>query len=169
MVSSHFQAAFLSFDSQDNTMKKLLISALVIATLSACSTISTSSSTPAANDALEQERQENLRLSHASAKSEVFYQRGKMAQGKSRDYTVHLKAGHQYGIYSDCKEAACTDLNMDLLFNGKVVDSDTESDTYPLFTFQPTQSGKYTIRPIMKACAANQCEYHVHVVEEAAE
>lgn len=118
-----------------------------------------------ANDALSRERRDNLRLASATPRAEVFYQRGKLAQGGSKDYSVNLKAGHQYGIYSDCKENACKNLDMDLLFDGKVVASDTESDTYPLFIFTPSTSGQYTIRPKMVACTASQCEYHVHVVE----
>ncbi|MCG7656086.1 hypothetical protein [Wielerella bovis] len=149
-------------------LKKLVYGVLVASVLSACGAVGTAAPSFDENDALSQERRENLRLSSATPRAEVFYQRGKLAQGGSKDYAVNLKAGQQYGIYSDCKENACKNLDMDLLFGGKVIESDTEADTYPLFTFTPSTSGKYTIRPKMVACTASQCEYHVHVVEEVA-
>lgn len=149
-------------------MKKLVYSVLVASVLSACGAVGTATPSVDANDALSRERRDNLRFSSATPRAEVFYQRGKLAQGGSKDYAVNLQAGHQYGIYSDCKENACKNLDMDLLFDGKVVASDTEADTYPLFMFTPTTSGQYTIRPKMVACTASQCEYHVHVVEEVA-
>ena len=119
-------------------------------------------------DFFDDERAKNLGLSHADQSAEVFYKRASMGAGKTAEYTVRMEAGQQYGLYADCdSDNQCTNLDMQWLYNGKVLRQDTEPDTFPLFHVTPEETGNYTIRTIMSECAASSCDYHVQVVKQA--
>ena len=118
-------------------------------------------------DFFDGERAKNLELSQADQSAEVFYQRASLSAGKTAEYTVRMEAGQQYGLYADCdSDNQCTNLDMQWLYNGKVLRQDTEPDTFPLLTVTPTETGDYTIRTIMSECAADSCDYHVQAVKE---
>ena len=118
-------------------------------------------------DFFDSERAKNLELSQADQSAEVFYKRASMGAGKTAEYTVRMEAGQQYGLYADCdRDNQCTNLDMQWLYNGKVLRQDTEPDTFPLLTVTPTETGDYTIRTIMSECAADSCDYHVQAVKE---
>ena len=118
-------------------------------------------------DFFDNERAKNLGLSHADQSAEVFYKRASMGAGKTAEYTVRMEAGQQYGLYADCdSDNQCTNLDMQWLYNGKVLRQDTEPDTFPLLTVTPNETGDYTIRTIMSECAADSCDYHVQAVKE---
>ena len=118
-------------------------------------------------DFFDSERAKNLELSQADQSAEVFYKRASMGAGKTAEYTVRMEAGQQYGLYADCDiDNQCTNLDMQWLYNGKVLRQDTEPDTFPLLTVTPTETGDYTIRTIMSECAADSCDYHVQAVKE---
>ena len=118
-------------------------------------------------DFFDGERAKNLELSQADQSAEVFYKRASMGAGKTAEYTVRMEAGQQYGLYADCdSDNQCTNLDMQWLYNGKVLRQDTEPDTFPLLTVTPTETGDYTIRTIMSECAADSCDYHVQAVKE---
>ena len=118
-------------------------------------------------DFFDGERAKNLELSKADQSAEVFYKRASMGAGKTAEYTVRMEAGQQYGLYADCdSDNQCTNLDMQWLYNGKVLRQDTEPDTFPLLTVTPTETGDYTIRTIMSECAADSCDYHVQAVKE---
>ena len=118
-------------------------------------------------DFFDGERAKNLELSQADQSAEVFYKRASMGAGKTAEYTVRMEAGQQYGLYADCdRDNQCTNLDMQWLYNGKVLRQDTEPDTFPLLTVTPTETGDYTIRTIMSECAADSCDYHVQAVKE---
>ena len=118
-------------------------------------------------DFFDGERAKNLELSQADQSAEVFYQRASLSAGKTAEYTVRMEAGQQYGLYADCdRDNQCTNLDMQWLYNGKVLRQDTEPDTFPLLTVTPTETGDYTIRTIMSECAADSCDYHVQAVKE---
>lgn len=124
-------------------------------------------STSAFADFFDSERAKNLGLSNADQSAEVFYKRASMGAGKTAEYTVRMEAGQQYGLYADCdRDNQCTNLDMQWLYNGKVLRQDTEPDTFPLLTVTPTETGDYTIRTIMSECAADSCDYHVQAVKE---
>ena len=124
-------------------------------------------STSAFADFFDGERAKNLELSQADQSAEVFYQRASMGAGKTAEYTVRMEAGQQYGLYADCdSDNQCTNLDMQWLYNGKVLRQDTEPDTFPLLTVTPNETGDYTIRTIMSECAADSCDYHVQAVKE---
>ena len=124
-------------------------------------------STSAFADFFDGERAKNLELSQADQSAEVFYQRASLSAGKTAEYTVRMEAGQQYGLYADCdRDNQCTNLDMQWLYNGKVLRQDTEPDTFPLLTVTPTETGDYTIRTIMSECAADSCDYHVQAVKE---
>ena len=111
-------------------------------------------------DFFDGERAKNLGLSHADQSAEVFYKRASMGAGKTAEYTVRMEAGQQYGLYADCdSDNQCTNLDMQWLYNGKVLRQDTEPDTFPLLTVTPNETGDYTIRTIMSECAAESCDY----------
>ena len=118
-------------------------------------------------DFFDGERAKNLELSKADQSAEVFYKRASMGAGKTAEYTVRMEAGQQYGLYADCdSDNQCTNLDMQWLYNGKVLRQDTEPDTFPLLTVTPNETGDYTIRTIMSECAADSCDYHVQAVKE---
>ena len=118
-------------------------------------------------DFFDGERAKNLGLSNADQSAEVFYKRASMGAGKTAEYTVRMEAGQQYGLYADCdSDNQCTNLDMQWLYNGKVLRQDTEPDTFPLLTVTPNETGNYTIRTIMSECAADSCDYHVQAVKE---
>ena len=118
-------------------------------------------------DFFDDERAKNLELSQADQSAEVFYKRASMGAGKTAEYTVRMEAGQQYGLYADCdSDNQCTNLDMQWLYNGKVLRQDTEPDTFPLLTVTPNETGDYTIRTIMSECAAESCDYHVQAVKE---
>ena len=118
-------------------------------------------------DFFDSERAKNLELSQADQSAEVFYKRASMGAGKTAEYTVRMEAGQQYGLYADCdSDNQCTNLDMQWLYNGKVLRQDTEPDTFPLLTVTPNETGDYTIRTIMSECAADSCDYHVQAVKE---
>ena len=118
-------------------------------------------------DFFDSERAKNLGLSHADQSAEVFYKRASMGAGKTAEYTVRMEAGQQYGLYADCdSDNQCTNLDMQWLYNGKVLQQDMAGDTFPLLTVTPTETGDYTIRTIMSECAADSCDYHVQAVKE---
>ena len=118
-------------------------------------------------DFFDSERAKNLGLSNADQSAEVFYKRASMGAGKTAEYTVRMEAGQQYGLYADCdSDNQCTNLDMQWLYNGKVLRQDTEPDTFPLLTVTPNETGDYTIRTIMSECAADSCDYHVQAVKE---
>ncbi len=124
-------------------------------------------STSAFADFFDGERTKNLELSQADQSAEVFYKRASMGAGKTAEYTVRMEAGQQYGLYADCdSDNQCTNLDMQWLYNGKVLRQDTEPDTFPLLTVTPNETGDYTIRTIMSECAADSCDYHVQAVKE---
>ena len=118
-------------------------------------------------DFFDSERAKNLGLSHADQSAEVFYKRASMGAGKTAEYTIRMEAGQQYGLYANCdSDNQCTNLDMQWLYNGKVLRQDMGSDTFPLLTVTPNETGDYTIRTIMSECAADSCDYHVQAVKE---
>lgn len=117
-------------------------------------------------DTLDDERNKNLHLSRAQQSDEVFYKRSSMAAGKTAEYKVRLQAGQQYGLYADCDDKQCSDLDMQWVYKGKILDQDMGGDTYPLLTVTPQETGDYTIRTLMSECAQSRCDYHVQVVKE---
>ena len=121
-------------------------------------------------DFFDGERAKNLELSQADQSAEVFYQRASLSAGKTAEYTVQMEKGQRYGVFADCdSDNQCTNLDMQWLYNGKVLRQDTEPDTFPLFHVTPEETGNYTIRTIMSECAASSCDYHVQVVKQAEE
>ena len=119
-------------------------------------------------DFFDGERAKNLELSQADQSAEVFYQRASLSAGKTAEYTVQMEKGQRYGVFADCdSDNQCTNLDMQWLYNGKVLRQDTEPDTFPLFHVTPEETGNYTIRTIMSECAASSCDYHVQVVKQA--
>ena len=119
-------------------------------------------------DFFDGERAKNLELSQADQSAEVFYQRASLSAGKTAEYTVQMEKGQRYGVFADCdSDNQCTNLDMQWLYNGKVLRQDTEPDTFPLLTVTPNETGDYTIRTIMSECAASSCDHHVQVVKQA--
>ena len=111
-----------------------------------------------------------MELSQADQSAEVFYQRASLSAGKTAEYTVQMEKGQRYGVFADCdSDNQCTNLDMQWLYNGKVLRQDTEPDTFPLFHVTPEETGNYTIRTLMSECAASSCDYNVQVVKLADE
>ncbi|ULJ60430.1 hypothetical protein [Wielerella bovis] len=117
---------------------------------------------------LDYERKRNLEMvgQGDNQDAEIFYQRDKLATGKSADFSVNLKAKQNYRIFADCSPKSCGDINMELLHDGKVLDKDTDTDVYPMLFVEPEQEGKYTVRVNMAQCKEESaCEFQVQIID----
>jgi hypothetical protein len=88
-----------------------------------------------------------------------WQQRGELKQGGEISYTVNLKGGSQYSIVGMC-DTDCSNFDAYVTdSSGKLVDSDTEEDDFPIVAV--SASGTYTVRLVMKACSSAPCAYGV--------
>jgi hypothetical protein len=84
---------------------------------------------------------------------------GALKNGGEDIISVPLSGGSQYQIIGIC-DTDCSNLDTHLLdSNGKEVDSDTESDDFPIVGAKG--SGTYTLRVEMVACDTDPCSYAV--------
>ena len=116
---------------------------------------------------LDGERIKNIVLATESddKTAEVFYRREKIADRKTADYRVNLKANHSYRVFVDCSPTACSDVDAELWQNGKKVDSDTADDVYPMLVIAPKpRDSEYTVRVDMVKCKQDSCDVSVQVV-----
>lgn len=86
-----------------------------------------------------------------------WQQRGEMKQGAETSYTITLKGGTAYSIVGMC-DTDCSNLDAYLTDStGKLVDSDTEEDDFPIVA--ASASGTYTLRLVMKTCSSAPCAF----------
>ncbi len=98
-----------------------------------------------------------------AAKPHLFIN-GTLATGTSRPYQIQLDAQRHYTFFADC-DRRCSDLDLALRLNGTLLKADNGNNAFPLFGWQATQSGYYTLTITLEQCTAPDCEYSIQVFE----
>jgi len=84
---------------------------------------------------------------------------GSLDENRWTGRNLRLQAGHAYLIHAVC-DSDCRDLDLRLFSEyGSEVASDLDPDDHPLLIYRPTQTGLYSLRIIMAACAADPCSF----------
>ena len=88
---------------------------------------------------------------------------GSLDQGNNEMVSLTLEAGTQYQIMGAC-DNDCTDLDFVLYdSNGNELDSDLQTDDYPVVSVTPRRTGTYSVKVIMATCSREPCRYGVGV------
>jgi hypothetical protein len=81
----------------------------------------------------------------------------RLNEGASQDYNVTMIAGVPYKIAGVC-DNDCPDLDIKLLDgSGNELASDSLTDSLPIVTYRPGQSGTYRVRVVMYDCNVAPC------------
>jgi hypothetical protein len=81
----------------------------------------------------------------------------RLAEGARQDYNVTLIAGVPYKIAGVC-DNDCPDLDIKLLdSSGNELANDSLTDSLPIVTYRPGQSGSYRVRVVMYDCNVSPC------------
>lgn len=87
------------------------------------------------------------------------YETGTLRRGTSETVRVRLDAGVTYMVLGAC-DTDCDDVDLRIFGpGGKMLDSDVESDDFPVLTVTPAVSGEYTVRVTMVRCDTSLCYY----------
>jgi hypothetical protein len=88
---------------------------------------------------------------------------GSLDDDKSESFTLELDAGRSYALLGVCDED-CSDLDLRLFdADGNEVDSDIETDDYPVVEVRPARTARFRVKVIMAACSTSPCFYGVAV------
>ncbi len=80
-----------------------------------------------------------------------------VADEVGRRETYRLDGGREYVFQAAC-DRMCTDLDMELVDqHGAVLASDTSDAQWPVVTFTPAATGRYTLRVWVKSCFEEYC------------
>jgi len=88
----------------------------------------------------------------------------RLAAGQSHTEQLNLTAGKVYTFYGDCDDN-CSDIDLIVRHNGRVVKQDVLGDSVPLFSYRPARSGRYSVTLPMKACSTDTCAASIHIFE----
>ena len=81
----------------------------------------------------------------------------RLQEGASQDYDVTLIAGVPYKIAGAC-DNDCPDLDIKLFDgSGNELASDSLTDSLPIVSYRPSQSGSYRVRVVMYDCNVSPC------------
>jgi hypothetical protein len=81
----------------------------------------------------------------------------RLNEGATQDYPVTMIAGVPYKIAGVC-DNDCPDLDIKLLdSNGRELASDSLTDSLPIVSYRPGQSGEYRVRVVMYDCNVAPC------------
>jgi hypothetical protein len=98
---------------------------------------------------------------------DVFYDL--LAQGNTQTVNLDLLAGRRYQFVGKC-DNDCRDLDFKLYDESEnLVDSDTQTDDYPVVTVTPSRSAKYRLRIIMANCSTSSCGWGVVALSRTGE
>jgi hypothetical protein len=88
----------------------------------------------------------------------------RLNEGASQDYNVTLIAGVPYKVAGVC-DNDCPDLDIKLLDgSGNELASDSLTDSLPIVTYRPGQTGNYRVRVVMYDCNVAPCSAGVTVM-----
>ena len=102
--------------------------------------------------------------SHDPAARVFLLRQQRLAAGQSHTEQVNLTAGKAYTFYGDCDDN-CSDIDLIVRHNGRVVKQDVLGDSVPLFSYRPARSGRYSVTLPMKACSTDTCAASIHIFE----
>jgi hypothetical protein len=92
----------------------------------------------------------------------------RLNEGASQDYNVTLIAGVPYKIAGVC-DNDCPDLDIKLLDgSGNELASDSLTDSLPIVSYRPGQTGNYRVRVVMYDCNVAPCSAGVTVMATGA-
>lgn len=92
---------------------------------------------------------------------------GALAQNATDSYSLQLEAGKRYGIVGVC-DNDCRDLDLELSnSSGQVLKRDVENDDMPVIVFEPTTTGRYSLKVAMANCQNSPCRFGVSVYSSA--
>jgi hypothetical protein len=87
---------------------------------------------------------------------------GGMVQGEKQRHSLFLDGGVRYVIAASC-DAHCSDLDLELTWNGGFVAEARDVNPLPSLDFIPTVAGLYDLDVEMYACSDGPCTYRVQV------
>jgi hypothetical protein len=88
---------------------------------------------------------------------------GSLDDDESEYVTLELDAGRSYALLGVCDED-CSDLDMRLYdADGNEIDSDIETDDYPVVEVRPVRTARFRVKVSMAACSTSPCFYGVAV------
>ena len=105
---------------------------------------------------LELEEDDGLRLHN--------YIVGKLAEGETDRWTMHLDEGASYDIWGVCDDD-CSDVDLRIYSedDGSLVAEDVETDDTPLGVVKPHRGGRYTIELDMYDCSIEPCFFGIGI------
>lgn len=106
----------------------------------------------------------NIVKNHDPAARVFLLRQQRLAAGQSHTEQVNLTAGKAYTFYGDCDDN-CSDIDLTVRLNGRVVKQDVLGDSVPLFSYRPARSGRYSVTLPMKTCSAATCAASIHIFE----
>ena len=87
---------------------------------------------------------------------------GKLDEGMSEQWTGRLGNYLNYRIVAVCDQD-CTDVDLTLSKNGAIIDSDEESDDFPVVSLNNARDGDYSWAVTMYSCSEEPCYYAIGV------
>ena len=87
---------------------------------------------------------------------------GGIFQGEEHHHALFLDGGVRYIIAGSC-DARCSDLDLELTWNGVSVALDRDVDPLPVLDFIPAVAGLYDLGVRMHGCSDGPCTYRVQV------
>ncbi len=91
---------------------------------------------------------------------------GMIQESDDNTWSFYLDSSKEYLFEGFCDED-CEDLDM-YLYNdeGTEIDKDIEEDDYPLFFFEPNESGRYKVKVTMYSCSVEPCYFGLAIFEK---
>lgn len=90
--------------------------------------------------------------------------KGFLSQGESKPQQLTLRSGKYYTFFADC-DRNCTDIDLALLHDGRVITSNTDPHDSPMFGWYGRQGGRYTLTITMPRCSVDKCAYSIQIFE----
>jgi hypothetical protein len=89
---------------------------------------------------------------------------GKLDNGETDAWTMHLYEGVSYDIWGVCDDD-CSDVDLRIYSeeDGSLISEDVETDNTPLGIIQPEKNGRYTIELDMYECAIEPCFFGIGI------
>lgn len=88
---------------------------------------------------------------------------GSLRDDENESFTVTLHSGTAYALVGVC-DNDCTDVDLVLYdADGDQVDSDLQTDDYPMVQVRPRETMRYRVKVIMATCKTNPCWYGIGV------
>ncbi len=91
---------------------------------------------------------------------------GMIQESDDNTWSFYLDSSKEYLMEGFCDED-CEDLDLYLYDNeGTELDKDIEEDDFPLFFFEPEESGYYKVKVTMYSCSVEPCYFGLAIFEK---